>query len=218
MRNKLIHYTLTLSILTASLSACRFDGKKHVPKELIPGVEKRAVHVLTPSEIISEGMRQGQLIIDSLQDSLSSQLLQLASEDSLVYWQDLAKADHFPLKDSLAQDYNVQISYRDAENPPEDSVLNNLWEAYQYNAAQGLSMEDNIQQLHGTERFLFTRAIALDSSLVHQLRKVQTPTAQKVADSLADTEDNGLVGVWVVHLQKKYVIAHYVVPADKQKL
>ncbi|MFY7827829.1 MAG: hypothetical protein ACOVQ4_11930 [Flectobacillus sp.] len=112
--------------------------------------------------------------------------------------------------DSLQKTYRIEIAIGSPiklQNPALGKKVNEILDAYQYNAENHLPQIDNIQMSEDREHLYFTSPVVLENQLKGaskaQLQELVTKTK---IDSLDFRKKGDLLGLWMIKFSKKDVI------------
>ena len=132
----------------------------------------------------------------SMVDSLNKNLVQNLEKKSVI--------------DSLSKSYRVEIlsgSPLKLQNPAFGQKVNEIFDAYQYNAERHLPQIDNIQKSDDELSFFYTEPIILKNEL-EGLTKSRIEALSKTAnlDSLMFRKKGDFVGLWLIKFSKREVV------------
>ena len=200
-----INYLLFTAICLP-LNSCDFS-KRIDTRAAVKELHEREVKRITPTQFVAQVDEWAHIITDSLNKDLAKNLNKRA------------------LIDSLSSKYRVEIltgSPISLQNPAYGKKVNEILDAYQYNAEKRLPQTDNIQKSDDEKFFFYTEPITLKNQL-DVLKKTQIETLGKTAkfDSLSFRKKGDFVGLWLVKFSKKEVVRlsdpkHLRVLSDKQ--
>lgn len=185
-----IYWLLFISCLML-LKACDFS-KRIDTRAAVKELREREVKRITPAQFTAQVDEWGHIIVDSLNKNLSLNLEKRA------------------LIDSLSRKYRVEIligSPINLQNPTFGKKVNEILDAYQYNAEKHLPQTDNIQKSDDEKFFFYTEPITLKNQF-DGLKKSQLVVLEKTAklDSLPFRKKGDFVGLWLVKFSKKEVV------------
>lgn len=183
----LIIFAFSCTLFTSCDFSKRIDTTAAV-KELHEREAKR----ITPAQFTAQVDEWGKIIVDSLNENLVKNL-----ENSV-------------LVDSLSSKYRVEIlsgSPLKLKNPAFGDKINQILDAYQYNAEKNLEQIDNIQK-SDDEKFFYYTAPILFKNQFDGLKKAKIEELGKIGklDSLAFRKKGDFVGLWLVKFSKKEVV------------
>ncbi len=188
------YITINCILITAIcllLTACDFS-KRIDTRAAVKELREREVKRITPTQFVAQVDEWAHIITDSLNKNLTK---------------NLEKRD---LIDSLSSKYRVEIltgSPINLQNPAYGKKVNEILDAYQYNAEKHLPQVDNIQKSDDEKFFFYTEPITLKNQL-DELKKTQIEALGKSAklDSLAFRKKGDFVGLWLIKFSKKEVV------------
>ena len=207
-------------ILIFLLAACDTGSQRSINREALQEeMRNREPKKLSEAQIVAEAFRQGQEIADKTQQDLLERLKEAMEEGSTIEALQYCNIQALPLTDSAILNQNVTVKrtslkLRNPKNAPTD-LEQQLLDAYQYNAEQGLPLEENVQRV-GNEYLLYTKPITIGSTLclhchgepqkdidpeTHQLIKQLYPTDKAVGYQIGDFR-----GMWSVKLPQKKIV------------
>jgi hypothetical protein len=180
-------FTVYCSLFTACDFSKRIDTTAAV-KEL----KERQVKRITPAQFTAQVDEWGHKIVDSLNRN---------------FVQNLEKRT---VIDSLSKSYRVEIlsgSPLKLQNPAFGKKVNEILDAYQYNAERRLPQIDNIQKSDDELSFFYTEPVILKNEL-DGLKKTQIEALGKAnnLDSLAFRKKGDFVGLWLIKFSKREVV------------
>ena len=188
------------------LNGCDFS-KRIDTRAAVKELKERQVKRITPTQFVAQVDEWSHIITDSLNKNLAVNLKKRA------------------LIDSLSSKYRVEISTGspiNLQNPAYGKKVNEILDAYQYNAEKHLPQTDNIQKSDDEKFFFYTEPITLKNQL-DGLKKAQIEALGKTAklDSLVFRKNGDFVGLWLIKFSKKEVVRlsdpkHLRVLSDKQ--
>jgi len=203
---KIFAYCLLFPSYFLLLNACDFS-KRIDTRAAVKELKEREVKRITPTQFVAQVDEWAHIIVDSLNKDFSVNLEQRI------------------LIDSLSSKYRVEIftgSPLNLQNPAYGKKVNEILDAYQYNAEKRLPQTDNIQKSDDEKFFFYTEPITLKNQL-DVLKKTQIEALGKTAkfDSLSFRKKGDFVGLWLVKFSKKEVVRlsdpkHLRVLSDKQ--
>jgi hypothetical protein len=182
---------LLFTICGTLFNACDFS-KRIDTRAAVKELHEREVKRITPAQFTAQVDEWGHLIVDSLNKSLVQNLEKRA------------------LIDSLSKRYRVEIlsgSPLKLQNPVFGQKVNEILDAYQYNAERHLPQIDNIQKSDDELSFFYTEPIILKNEL-EGLAKSRIQTLAKTAnlDSLTFRKKGDFVGLWLIKFSKREVV------------
>ena len=188
------------------LNGCDFS-KRIDTRAAVKELKERQVKRITPTQFVAQVDEWSHIITDSLNKNLAVNLKKRA------------------LIDSLSSKYRVEISTGspiNLQNTAYGKKVNEILDAYQYNAEKHLPQTDNIQKSDDEKFFFYTEPITLKNQL-DGLKKAQIEALGKTAklDSLVFRKNGDFVGLWLIKFSKKEVVRlsdpkHLRVLSDKQ--
>lgn len=184
----------TCSLLIAYcllLTSCDFS-KRIDTTAAVKELKERQVKRITPAQFTAQVDEWGHKIVDSLNRNFVQNL-----ENRTVI-------------DSLSKTYRVEVlsgSPLKLQNPAFGKKVNEILDAYQYNAERRLPQIDNIQKSDDELSFFYTEPIILKSEL-EGLKKTKIEELGKTAnfDSLAFRKKGDFVGLWLIKFSKREVV------------
>lgn len=185
-RNLLI-FTFSCTLFTSCDFSKRIDTTAAV-KEL----HEREVKRITPAQFTAQVDEWGKVIVDSLNENLAKNI------------------ENKVLIDSLSSKYRVEIysgSPLKLKNPVFGDKVNQILDAYQYNAERHLEQIDNIQK-SDDENFFYYTAPILFKNQFNGLKKGKIEELGKIGklDSLAFRKKGDFIGLWLIKFSKKEVV------------
>ena len=185
-RNLLI-FTFSCTLFTSCDFSKRIDTTAAV-KEL----HEREVKRITPAQFTAQVDEWGKVIVDSLNENLVKNI------------------QNKVLIDSLSSKYRVEIysgSPLKLKNPVFGDKVNQILDAYQYNAERHLEQIDNIQK-SDDEKFFYYTAPILFKNQFDGLKKAKIEELGKIGklDSLAFRKKGDFIGLWLIKFSKKEVV------------
>lgn len=185
-RNLLI-FTFSCTLFTSCDFSKRIDTTAAV-KEL----HEREVKRITPAQFTAQVDEWGKVIVDSLNENLVKNI------------------QNKVLIDSLSSKYRVEIysgSPLKLKNPVFGDKVNQILDAYQYNAERHLEQIDNIQK-SDDEKFFYYTAPILFKNQFDGLKKGKIEELGKIGklDSLAFRKKGDFIGLWLIKFSKKEVV------------
>jgi hypothetical protein len=182
---------LLLTVYCLLLDGCDFT-KRIDTRAAVKELHEREVKRITPAQFTAQVDEWGHQIVDSLNKKLVQNL-----ENRAVI-------------DSLSKSYRVEIlsgSPIKLQNPTFGQKVNEILDAYQYNAERHLPQIDNIQKSDDELYFFYTEPIILKNEL-EGLKKLRIETLGKTAnlDSLSFRKKGDFVGLWLIKFSKREVV------------
>ena len=197
---------LLITAICLLTTGCDFS-KRIDTRAAVKELHEREVKRITPTQFVAQVDEWAHIITDSLNKNLTK---------------NFEKRD---LIDSLSSKYRVEIltgSPINLQNPAYGKKVNEILDAYQYNAEKHLPQVDNIQKSDDEKFFFYTEPITLKNQL-NGLKKTQIEALGKTnkLDSLSFRKKGDFVGLWLVKFSKKEVVRlsdpkHLRVLSDKQ--
>lgn len=176
---------------TSLLQSCDFSHRIDTTAA-VKEMNERQVKRILPSQLTGEVDEWGKAIAQELNKDLVKSL----SDKALI--------------DTLAKRYRVEITAGTPlklQSPSLDRKVNEILDAYQYNAEAKNPQIDNVQKTDDGSFFYFTSPILVDKKLANLSKKVQTEIATKTnLDSLSFRKQGDFVGLWMIKFSKKEVI------------
>ena len=204
---------------TGLLFSC--GGGERVSKDVFEEVNKNMeVKRLTEVEILEEAMIWGDSITQEAQANLLEKLQNTISEKGVPGAVEYCKINALPILEKVSEKYGVSVrrvsnKFRNPEDRP-DSAEEQILEAYEYNAENGLKSDPNLQKLENGEVLLYTKAIVISGGLC--LNCHGEPGKDINAETLKTLESlypqdlakghkvGDLRGMWAVRIPKKEVV------------
>jgi hypothetical protein len=182
---------LLFTVYCSLLIGCDFT-KRIDTRAAVKELHEREVKRITPAQFTAQVDEWGHQIVDSLNKNLIKNL-----ENRVVI-------------DSLSKTYRVEILSGNPlklQNPAFGQKVNEILDAYQYNAERHLPQIDNIQKSDDELFFFYTEPIILKNEL-DGLKKSRIETLSKTAnlDSLAFRKKGDFVGLWLIKFSKREVV------------
>ena len=182
---------LLLTVYCSLFTACDFT-KRIDTKAAVKELHEREVKRITPAQFTAQVDEWGH----SMVDSLNKNLVQNLEKKSVI--------------DSLSKSYRVEIlsgSPLKLQNPAFGQKVNEIFDAYQYNAERHLPQIDNIQKSDDELSFFYTEPIILKNEL-EGLTKSRIEALSKTAnlDSLIFRKKGDFVGLWLIKFSKREVV------------
>ncbi len=183
----------TALFLTGTLLIYSCDFSRRIDTTAaVKEMNERQVKRILPSQLTGEVDEWGKAIAQELNKDLVKSL----SDKALI--------------DTLAKRYRVEITTGTPlklQSPSLDKKVNEILDAYQYNAEAKIPQIDNVQKTDDGSFFYFTSPILVDKKLATLSKKVQTEIATKTnLDSLSFRKQGDFVGLWMIKFSKKEVI------------
>ncbi len=182
---------LILTAIYVITIGCDFS-KRIDTRAAVKELHEREVKRITPTQFVAQVDEWAHIIVDSLNKNLAVNLEKRA------------------LIDSLSSKYRVEISTgspSNLQNPEFGKKVNEILDAYQYNAEKRLPQTDNIQKSDDEKFFFYTEPITLKNQF-DGLKKAQIEILGKTTklDSLSFRKKGDFVGLWLVKFSKKEVV------------
>jgi hypothetical protein len=182
---------LLLTLYCLMLISCDFS-KRIDTRAAVKELREREVKRITPAQFTAQVDEWGHKMVDSLNKNLVKNL------------------ENRALIDSLSKTYRVEIlsgSPLKLQNPAFGQKVNEILDAYQYNAERRLPQIDNIQKSDDELYFFYTEPIILKNEL-EGLKKPRIDILSKTAnlDSLAFRKKGDFVGLWLIKFSKREVV------------
>jgi hypothetical protein len=210
-----------LFVISALLAGCGEAGRNQglINEEVASEMSARDIRRVSEAELIERAFETGRMIADSAQKALQTRLIAAIQTGGPAYAVDFCHTAALPIMDSLSSVYNAEIRrvsnrYRNPQDAPNDSE-SAILEAYEYNAEEGLSLEDNIQKI-GTDYFLYTKPILLGSPLClnchgQENTQISSETMDVLrlrypSDKATNHELNDLRGMWSIRISRKSMV------------
>jgi hypothetical protein len=203
---KIFAFCLLFTSSFLLLNGCDFS-KRIDTRAAVKELHEREVKRITPTQFVAQVDEWAHIIVDCLNKNLAVNL----EKRSLI--------------DSLSSKYRVEISTgspRNLQNPEFGKKVNEILDAYQYNAEKHLPQTDNIQKSDDEKFFFYTEPITLKNQF-DGLKNAQIEVLGKTAkfDSLSFRKKGDFVGLWLVKFSKREVVRlsdpkHLRVLSDKQ--
>lgn len=182
---------LLLAVYCSLFTACDFT-KRIDTRAAVKELHEREVKRITPAQFTAQVDEWGHSIVDSLNKNLIQNLVNRA------------------VIDSLSKSYRVEIlsgSPLKLQNTTFGQKVNEILDAYQYNAERHLPQIDNIQKSDDELFFYYTEPIILKNEL-EDLKKTKIEALSKTAnlDSLAFRKKGDFIGLWLIKFSKREVV------------
>lgn len=189
--NNTLRNLFTVTICCSLLASCDFS-KRIDTTAAVKELHEREVKRITPAQFTAQVDEWGKVIVDSLNENLVKSL------------------ENKVLIDSLSNKYRVEISSGSPlklKNPALGDKINQILDAYQYNAERHLEQIDNIQK-SDDEKFFYYTAPILFKNQFEGLKKAKIEELGKIGklDSLAFRKKGDFIGLWMVKFSKKEVV------------
>lgn len=114
------------------------------------------------------------------------------------------------LIDSLSKNYGIQIfigSPQKLKATANGQKVNEILEAYQYNAENHIEQVDNVQKNEDGTLFYYTAPILAEGQFKGVAKeKIEKLGLQNRLDSLSFRKKNELIGLWMIRFERKEVI------------
>lgn len=184
-------FGIGLLALVTSLQSCDFS-KRIDTTAAVKELKERQVKRINSAQITAQVDDWGKKITQDLNKSLVKNIL-----DTRVV-------------DSLQKTYRIDIEIGSPiklQNPALGKKVNEILDAYQYNAENHLPQIDNIQMSEDREHLYFTSPVVLENQLksVSKTQLQELVTKTKI-DSLDFRKKGDLLGLWMIKFSKKDVI------------
>jgi hypothetical protein len=182
---------LLLTTICLLTTGCDFS-KRIDTRAAVKELHEREVKRITPEQFTAQVDEWGHIIVDSLNKNLVKNL------------------ENKTLIDSLSSKYRVEIltgSPLKLQNPVFGKKVNEILDAYQYNAEKHLPQIDNIQKSDDEKFFFYTEPITLTKQF-DGLKKAKIEALGKEAkfDSLSFRKKGDFIGLWLVKFSKREVV------------
>ncbi len=182
---------LLLTVNCSLLTGCDFT-KRIDTRAAVKELHEREVKRITPAQFTAQVDEWGHSIVDSLNKNLVQNL-----ESKAVI-------------DSLSKSYRVEIlsgSPLKLQNPAFGQKVNEILDAYLYNAERHLPQIDNIQKSDDELYFFYTEPIILKNEL-EGLKKSRIEGLSKTTnlDSLSFCKKGDFAGLWLIKFSKREVV------------
>lgn len=155
-------------------------------------MNERQVKRILPSQLTGEVDQWGKEITQELNKDLVKSL----SNKTLI--------------DTLSKRYRVQITMgtpSKLQSPSLDKKINEILDAYQYNAEAKIQQVDNVQKTDDGSYFYFTSPILVNQKLATLSKNIRAEIATKMSlDSLNFKKEGEFIGLWMIKFSKKEVI------------
>jgi hypothetical protein len=191
MKRYITKNCLLITAVCLLLTSCDFS-KRIDTRAAVKELHEREVKRITPTQFVAQVDEWAHIITDSLNKNLAVNL------------------EKRVLIDSLSSKYRVEISTGSPislQNPEFGKKVNEILDAYQYNAEKHLPQTDNIQKSDDEKFFFYTEPITLKNQL-DGLKKAQIEALGKTVkfDSLSFRKKGDFVGLWLIKFSKKEVV------------
>lgn len=206
MKNYIVKNCLLITAIYSFAISCDFS-KRIDTRAAVKELHEREVKRITPTQFVAQVDEWAHIIVDSLKKDFAKNL------ETRV------------LIDSLSSKYRVEISTGspiNLQNPAYGKKVNEILDAYQYNAEKHLPQTDNIQKSDDEKYFFYTEPILMNDQF-NGLKKNRIEALGKTAkfDSLSIRKKGDFVGLWLVKFSKKEVVRlsdpkHLRILSDKQ--
>jgi hypothetical protein len=190
-------------------------------KEVAQEIKNREVRHIPQAQIVETATRKGQLIADTIQESLNIILTQVLQEKGIEEAAKYCDLQRLGFVKGMEQQYLATVKRVRLKGSKPGQTLNEmeaqLLDAYRYNTENNLPLESNVQK-SGPEYLLFTAPITLDKSIC---LKCHGKVGQDVAendkailqktyqmDSLVNYKQNQPIGIYSILFQRKGIIAN----------
>ena len=188
---KIFAYCLLFPSSFLLLNGCDFS-KRIDTRAAVKELHEREVKRITPTQFVAQVDEWAHIITDSLNKELAKNL------------------DKRALIDSLSSKYRVEISTGspiNLQSPAYGKKVNEILDAYQYNAEKHLPQTDNIQKSDDEKFFFYTEPIMLKNQF-DGLKKTQVEALGKTAkfDSLSFRKKGDFAGLWLIKFSKREVV------------
>lgn len=211
---------LFLLISFTILAACDTGSQNRLNREALQEeMRNRQPKKLSEAQIVNETYEQGRFLSQTAQQSLLKTLQTAIDREGVEGAVQFCNLQAMPLMDSLSKSHNATISRtslqpRNPDNAPTE-LEQQLLEAYQYNAEEGLPLEDNVQQI-GQEYMLYTKPIVLGSELCLNChgeagKDIQPGVLQRIDKLYPNDKARGyskgdLRGMWSIRFLRKDIV------------
>ena len=219
----MIKYILLYACCLLGLLSCSENNSSRGidSKEVAQEIKNREVRHIPQAQIVEVATRKGQLIADSVQESLSRTLTKMLQEKGI---EEAAKYCNLQMLESvkgLEHQYLATVKRVRLKGNKPGQMLNEmetqLLDAYRYNAENNLSLDNNVQK-SGPEYLLFTAPITLNKSIClkchgkvgQDISENDTANLQKTfpMDSLVNYQQNQPIGIYSILFQRKGIISN----------
>jgi hypothetical protein len=216
------HILLYACCLLVLISCSENNSSRGIDsKEVAQEIKNREVRHIPQAQIVEAATQKGQLIADSVQESLSRTLTQVFQEKGIEEAARYCNLQMLGSVKGLEQQYLATVKRVRLKGSKSGQTLNEmetqLLDAYRYNAENNLPLESNVQK-SGPEYLLFTAPITLNKSICLKChgkvgqdvsendRSILQKTYQM--DSLVNYQQNQPIGIYSILFQRKGIIAN----------
>lgn len=202
------------------LAACDTGSQNGLNREALKEeMRNREPKKLNEAQIVNEVYEQGRFLSQTAQQSLLTTLQAAIAHEGIEGAVEYCNLRANPLMDSLSKTHKATISrtslqLRNPDNAPSE-LEQQLLEAYQYNAEEGLPLEDNVQRVD-QQYMLYTKPIVLGSELCLNChgeagKDIQPETLRRIDSLYPNDQARGynkgaIRGMWSIRFQRKDII------------
>lgn len=211
---------LNLLISFTILAACDTGSQNALNREALQEeMRNRQPKKLSEAQIVNEAFEQGRFLSQTAQQSLLATLQAAIAREGIEGAIQYCNLQANPLMDSLSEVHNATISrtslqLRNPANAPSE-LEQQLLEAYQYNAEEGLPLEDNVQGID-QQYLLYTKPIVLGNELCLNChgeagKDIRPETLQQIDSLYPNDQARGyskgeVRGMWSIRFRKKDIV------------
>lgn len=188
-------------------------------KDVAREIRNREIRHITQAQILDATFKQGQLVADSVQKSLTQKMTQAVSEKGVVEAAKFCNLQTLEPVSALESSYKATIKRIPLKNTGKNQRLeeieSQLLSAYQYNAENKLPLEKNVQK-SGEQYLLFTSPVTLSNQVCLKCHGVigkdleekdfQTLQAAYRLDSLVNYSLQQPIAIYSILFNRKGII------------
>lgn len=214
-----IYSRLTFLLALNLLAACDTGSQNALNREALQEeMRNRQPKRLSEAQIVNEVYEQGRFLAQTAQESLLTTLQAAIAREGIEGAVRYCNLQALPLMDSLSKTHKATIGrtslqLRNPANAPTE-LEQQLLEAYQYNAEEGLPMDDNVQKID-QQYMLYTKPIVLGSELClnchGQAGAIKPEVLQRIKSLYPNDQARGykqgeVRGMWSIRFERKNIV------------
>jgi hypothetical protein len=208
-----------LPLLIVCFWSCQ--SRDRVSKEVFDEVNKSMkIKKLSDVDINNAALKWGESLSQEAQNQLMTALQEAISASGAAGAVQFCNIQALPLLDSLGKKDGVSIRrvsnrYRNPKDKPL-AIEQEILEAYEYNAENGINNEPNIQKINNGDAYLYTKAITIPGALCLNChgspdKDIQESTLKQIQSLYPDDKATGhgigdLRGMWSISMPRKAIV------------
>lgn len=214
------NFAFSAALFTSSLLfSC--DSEKKINRDAFEEAQKsHEVKKLSEVDIFNRAMEWGEEISKEAQEQLMGNLHNAIADHGFPGAVEFCNVEALPILEEAGHRYGVTIKRvsNDYRNPADQPNKNEqpLLEAYEYNEANGIKYESNIQKVADGKIYLFTKAITIPGALCLNChgepgKDINEETLHKINQLYPEDKAKGhhigdLRGMWSIAIPQKEVV------------